>query len=134
MRGAAIDYDRLLGTPTVNHNDFYRRNSATAIRGTQADAGPFSMVQANMSRECSHVVPACRAEGSVFDPAHPCSNSQYMAFPSRRIVEVARRFSEDLRCGNAPCDNGYVSSICARSFESAMLQIGHKIARRMAGR
>ncbi|MFO0557716.1 MAG: hypothetical protein U0269_06825 [Polyangiales bacterium] len=134
QRDGRTNWDALLGAPARSRDDFYRRDSRTAIEGEQGEAGSFSMRQANMSPECSHVVPACRAEGSRFDPRRPCSNQQYQAFPSRRIVEVARRFSEDLRCGDAPCENGYVSSICARSYERAMREIGHKIARRMAGR
>jgi hypothetical protein len=129
----ATDYDALLGAA---HNgaadDFVHRDSARAITGTQGAAGPFSMRHANMEPGCGYVVPACRQEGSTFDPARACG-AQGMAAPSRRIVEVARRFEEHPACDGRPCRNGYVSSICARSLEDSLREIGLKISRRMRG-
>ncbi len=131
-RAGQTDYDALLGAPRAGApDDFNARDSSTAISGTQAAAGPFSMRQANMSPVCSHVVPACRRQGSTFEPERPCNNAQYQAFPSRRIVEVARRFQESRRCFGQPCQNGYVSSICAMSLDASMREIGLRIARRM---
>jgi hypothetical protein len=126
------DYNALLGAPRAgNVDDFAGRDSSTSITGTQGAAGPFSMRQANMDSMCAHVVPACRREGSTFNPATPCSNAQYMGFPARRIVEIARRFEQSPRCNGAPCNNGYVSSICASTFEVSLREIGVKIARRL---
>lgn len=125
------DYDALLGTPRNGVDDFFMRESSASVSGNQGAAGPFSMRQANMDPMCSHVVPACRREGSTYDPTRPCSNTQAMAFPSRRIVEVARRFEQSPHCAGSPCNNGYVSSICASDLEPALRAIGRKIARRL---
>jgi hypothetical protein len=130
-RGAAIDYDALLGRPSASPDDFYRRDSSTAISGTQGPSGPFSMRHANMSSECGHMVPACRRQGTTYNPMQPCSNTQYQAFPSRRIVEVARRFEESPLCAGAPCRNGLVTSICAASLDNALNQLAAKLAARM---
>ncbi len=131
-RNGETDYDALLG-PARNGNadDFVNRDTARAISGMQGREGPFSMRHANTDPQCSHVVPACRRQGTTYDPTRPCSNSQSMAFPSRRVVEVARRFQESAMCSGAPCGNGYVSSICASSLETSLREIGRKIARRM---
>lgn len=128
----AVNYDALLGAPRAgNVDDFIGRDSTTAVAGMQGMAGPFSMRHANLDPSCVHVVPACRREGSTFNPATPCIASQSMAFPSRRVVEVARRFEESPRCNGAPCNNGYVSSICAATFEVSLREIAVKIARRL---
>jgi hypothetical protein len=63
---------------------------------TMSPEGPVSMRQRNMDPSCStRVVPACRREGSSYDPMRPACDTpvQYFALPSRRIVEVARRFA-----------------------------------------
>ncbi|MBL8679704.1 MAG: hypothetical protein JNK05_11090 [Myxococcales bacterium] len=130
-RGGVVDYDALLGRPGPDRDNFLQRDASTAISGTQGAAGPFSMRQANMDPACSHVVPACRRAGSTYNPTMSCSNSQYMAFPSRRITEVARRFEESPLCNGAPCRNGYVTSICTTSLDAALVEIGAKLARRM---
>ncbi|MDP3278042.1 MAG: hypothetical protein Q8Q09_22845, partial [Deltaproteobacteria bacterium] len=58
-----IVWDQLLGAPAAaSPEDFYGRDSATAISGTQGTAGPFSMRAANPDPLCEHVVPACRTE------------------------------------------------------------------------
>jgi hypothetical protein len=132
-RGTAVDYDALLGRPGLRVDDFNQRDSSTAVTGTQGESGPFSMRQANQSEVCSHVVPACRRQGTTFNPMMQCSNAQYMAFPSRRIVEVARRFEESPLCNGQPCRNGLVTSICATNLEGALREIGAKITRRMGG-
>jgi hypothetical protein len=89
--------------------------------------GPISMRQRNMDPACStRVVPACRREGSTMattcDPA-----AQYFAWPSRRVVQVARRFAERYQ-------NGTVSSICRNDYSSALQQIVERIQSRLAGR
>lgn len=45
--------------------------------------------------------------------------AQSMAFPSRRVVELARRFDEYPACNGQPCRNGLVASICASELSSA---------------
>lgn len=135
MSGENINWTGLLGAQGAGGaNDFYGRDSSMAVSGTQETAGPYSMRAANMDPMCSHVVPACRREGSTYDMTRPCSNSQYMAFPSRRIVEIARRFDEAPLCGNQPCRNGVVTSICSNNFTSAMATIVKKIASRLTGK
>lgn len=126
-----ILWDELLGPPLSAHpNDFDTRDSTRALQGVQgADGleGPFSMRAANPDPQCVHVVPACREQGSVFDAARPCSNAQPMAFPSRRIVEVARRFDQYPACYGRPCRNGMVFSICANDFSRVTQAITQRI-------
>jgi hypothetical protein len=133
--GDQTNWNALLGAPRGgNANDFYGRDSSMSISGMQETSGPFSMRAANMDPTCTHVVPACRVQGSTYDPMRPCSNSQYMAFPSRRIVEVARRFDEAPLCNGQPCRNGLVTSICSNNFSVAMNAIVQKIASRLTGK
>jgi hypothetical protein len=73
-------------------------------------------------------VPACRRQGSTYDMTRPCSNAQYMAFPSRRIVEVARRFDEAPLCNGQPCRNGMVASICSANYAVSMIGIVRRVA------
>jgi hypothetical protein len=135
MTGTMTNWDLLLGAPRGgNANDFYGRDSSMATSGMQGTSGPFSMRAANMDAMCSHVVPACRFQDTTYDSTRPCSNSQGMAFPSRRIVEVARRFDEAPLCNGQPCRNGIVTSICSNNFSSAMNAIVQKIASRLTGK
>jgi hypothetical protein len=135
MSGESINWNALLGAPGAGGpNDFYGRDSSMAISGMQETAGPFSMRAANMDPMCSHVVPACRRQGSTYDMTRPCSNSQYMAYPSRRIVEIARRFDEAPLCNGQPCRNGVVTSICSTNFTVAMRTIVQKISSRLIGK
>jgi hypothetical protein len=130
-----INWDSLLGAPAAgNPNDFLGRDSSMSTSGMQETAGPFSMRAANMDPMCSHVVPACRRQGSTYDMTRPCSNAQYMAFPSRRIVEIARRFDEAPLCGGQACRNGVVTSICSTNFGAAMRTIVQKISARLQGK
>ncbi|MDP3274003.1 MAG: hypothetical protein Q8Q09_02330 [Deltaproteobacteria bacterium] len=130
-----IEWDRLLGTPAAgNPNDFIGRNSAMSASGTQETAGPFSMQAANQDPMCTHVVPACRRQGSMYDPMRSCSSAQQMAFPSRRVVELARRFDEYPACNGTACRNGLVTSICSTNFGPAMDAIIQKIASRIGGK
>jgi hypothetical protein len=113
------DWDRLLGTPdATDPNDFDRRDDSTAI-AEMSPEGPISMRLANIDPDCPsgtrlRVVPACRREGTTYNPTHPpCSyDEQYYALPSRRVVEIARRFDQAPVCDGAPCRNGFVGSIC----------------------
>ena len=114
------DYDTLLGT-MANGSDGYTHDSPE---------GPVSMRQANMDPSCStRTVPACRREGSSYDPAHPVCDPtvQYFAWPSRRVVEIAHRFQSTYQ-------NGAVSSICQNDYTGALTQIVKRIQQRLSGR
>ncbi len=138
LGGVAItDWDALLGTPdAMDRENYLTRNAMSAI-DTMSTEGPISMRQANQDMNCpDRVVPSCRREGSTYDPARPPCNptEQYFAWPSRRIVEVARRFDESPLCNGAPCRNGLVTSICRNNYTAAMREIINKIQSRLAGR
>jgi hypothetical protein len=127
------DWDRLLGTPGGDPNDFVARDSNAAIDGASAE-GPISMRQNNIDTSCGansqRVVPACRREGSP--PTTSCDpTQQYFAWPSRRIVEIARRFDQAPLCNGLPCHNGVVTSICANDYSAAMQTIVTKIQQRI---
>jgi hypothetical protein len=110
-RGASTDWNALLGT-APDGSDGYTG---------MAPEGPESMRQANMDPACStRVVPACRREGSAYDPRACDTAAQYFAWPSRRVAQVAQRF--DLRYGN-----GVVGSICAGSYAPTLGQIAERI-------
>jgi hypothetical protein len=125
---AEVDWDQLLGAPSAQGpDDFYGRDSQTAIHGTQGSSGPFSMRAADAEPDCLRVIPACRGSGSVFDPLHACSPGQPVAFPSRRIVEIARRFSEFPACAGLGCHNGLVTSICGNDFTPVLRSLVERI-------
>jgi hypothetical protein len=89
--------------------------------------GPVSMRQAYMDPSCpSRVVPGCREEGSSYDPLHPPCDTvgQWFAWPSRRILGLARRFDESY-------GNSVVRSICRVDHAEAMQAIGTAISRRL---
>ncbi len=102
-RGASIDWTALLGA---------RPDGADGLAAMSAE-GPISMRQRNADPRCStRVVPACYREGTTF--AGSCdATAQYYAWPSRRIVQVARRFDE-------AWGNGSVSSICRNDYGDAL--------------
>jgi hypothetical protein len=127
-----ILWDRLLGPPGPNPDDYNARNHAGSMEGTQGTAGPFSMRQANRSPLCNHVVPACRRVGSTYDSTRACLSFQYQAMPSRRIVEIARRFDQHPACNGRPCRNGIVTSICAPDFSRALRGITTRIQERLS--
>jgi hypothetical protein len=58
---------------------------------------------------------------------------QYFAWPSRRIVEIARRFDESPLCNGQPCHNGIVASVCSTDYSNVMQFIASTCLRRMAG-
>jgi hypothetical protein len=112
------------------------RNPSAAVEGSQGSAGSFSMRGGSLVAGCDHVAPACRREGSTPDPSNACAATlerpgQYMAFPSRRIVELARRFDEAPSCNGQPCRNGIVTSICSSDYRGAMSSILRKIQQRL---
>ncbi len=120
MAGDNVDFAALLGAAP---------DGSQGYTGMSTE-GPVSMQQRNMDPACStRVVPACRREGSSYDPMRPpCStDQQYFALPSRRIVEIARRFQ-------ATYQNGSVSSICRNDYTQALEQIVQRIQQRLSGR
>jgi hypothetical protein len=128
------DWTALLGTPspTGGPNDFCGRDSATAISMTSPE-GPVSMRQAQRDPDpmCTErVEPACRREGTTSAPGACTSGAQYFAWPSRRVVEIARRFDEAPLCSGAPCHNGVVGSICGNSYGSAVQSLVDRIQAR----
>ncbi len=118
--GTTLDWTALLGD---------RPDGSDGFTGMSPE-GPVSMRPRTMDPSCSmRVVPGCRREGSSYDPARPpCDlTAQYFAWPSRRIAQVARRFSERY-------NNGTVSSICRSDYSQSLGQIAQLILRRVAGR
>ena len=102
-RGTSVDWAALLGS---------RADGADGLVAMSAE-GPISMRQNNPDPRCpTRVTPACYREGTAFtggcDPT-----AQYYAWPSRRIVQVARRFDE-------AWGNGAVSSICRNDYGDAL--------------
>ncbi|MBI5512598.1 MAG: hypothetical protein HY909_02455 [Deltaproteobacteria bacterium] len=86
-----------------------------------APEGPESMRQANPDPACSQrVVPACRREGTTYSPTACDTTTQYFAWPSRRIAQVAQRF--DARYGN-----GVLGSICANNYAQTLGQFAERI-------
>ncbi len=119
-RSGGLDWDALLGTSPDGRDGFV---------GDSAE-GPVSMRQANMDPNCiTRVMPSCRREGSTYDPAMPPCNttSQYFAWPSRRIVQVARTFEETW-------GNGTVSSICRNDYGDALAALARRITARFCAR
>jgi hypothetical protein len=135
-REQRTDWDALLGAPgPAGRDDFVGRDRRSAIEGTQGAAGSFSM-RGQPVDGCEHVAPACRREGSTPHPSNACADTlmrpgQYMAFPSRRIVEIARRFDEAPLCNGQPCRNGLVTSICSSDYRGALATIIDRIQQRL---
>jgi hypothetical protein len=130
-----IDWDQLLGTPGPNGADDFCGRDSSGLAMLNSAEGPVSMAQANLDPNCSQrVVPSCRREGSTFSPTACTADVQYFAWPSRRIVEIARRFDQSALCNGSPCNNGLVTSVCSNNYASAMSQIIAKIQSRLSGR
>src|SRR5262249_3456066 len=127
----------LLGNPGDRaHPDNFNDRHNDGITEMSAE-GPISMRYNNPDDHCpERTVPACRRQGSVYNAAQPqCdTGEQYYAWPSRRIVEIARRFDQDPVCNGAPCHNGLVTSICSQDFTDAVSQIVQKIQSQLRGR
>ena len=114
--GGGVDWDALLGRSPQGVDGYV---------GMSAE-GPVSMRQRNMDPSCStRVVPACRREGSAYDPMRPpCDTAtQYFALPSRRIAQVVRRFDETYR-------NGVLGSVCRNDYSEFMGAFARQIASR----
>lgn len=134
-----VDWDRLLGPPGPNGaDDFCGRLSQDSSLDLDTPEGHTSMKQFNVDPDCLsvRVVPSCRREGST--PPEPGSTDfcfttgQYFALPSRRIVEVARRFDRAPLCNGSPCENGLVSSICKNDYSESIGGIAGAISRRLS--
>ncbi len=129
-----IDWNGLLGTPGAGGaDDFCGRDSSTLASLASAE-GPVSMMAANADPNCAQrTVPACRRQGTAYSPTACTTDVQYFAWPSRRVVEVARRFDQDPLCNGAPCNNGLVTSVCSGEYATAMSQIVDKIQSNLIG-
>ncbi len=116
----AVNWNGLLGVPGPDPENFCERDSS-GLASIPSPEGPVSMAQANQDTNCAQrVVPACRREGTTYVPTACTTDLQYFAWPSRRVVELARRFDESPLCGGRPCRNGIVASICSSNFGSVM--------------
>jgi len=111
-----VDWTTLLGA---------RADGADGFVGSTPE-GPVSMRQRNVDPACpTRVVPACRRGAPP--PGAPCQPApSYLALPSRRVAEVARRFDERYH-------NGTVASICQPDLRGALSQIALRIQRRIGG-
>jgi hypothetical protein len=131
---AQVNWDGLLGVRTSTDADDFCRRDPSGLANLSSAEGPVSMAQANLDPACSQrVVPACRREGSSYNPTACTSDVQYFAWPSRRIVEIARRFAETRLCAGAPCRNGFVASICSSNYAGSFDAFAQRIAYRAAG-
>jgi hypothetical protein len=111
-----VDWNALLGR-NADGSDGYTGMSPE---------GPVSMRQRNPDPVCStRVVPACRREGSSYDPMRPACDIivQYFAHPSRRVAQVVRRFDETYR-------NGVLGSICRNDYGEFMSAFARQVASR----
>lgn len=113
-----VDWNTLLGS-APDGSDGYAGMSPE---------GPISMRHHNMDPQCStRVVPACRRQGSTYDPSNPpCDTTvQYYAWPARRLAEIARRFDESFQ-------NSYVGSICQTDYSESLRAYGSLLRNRFA--
>jgi hypothetical protein len=116
-RASGVDWDALLGR---------NPDGSDGLTAMSAE-GPVSMRQRNLDPSCSsRVVPACRREGTTYDPMRPACNDmeQYFALPSRRVAQVVRRFDETYR-------NGLIGSICRNDFTPFMSAFARQIDARL---
>jgi hypothetical protein len=128
----STNWDMLLGTVGPGGpDDFVHRDSTQSIHAMSAE-GPVSMQQANADPSCpSRTVPSCRRQGSTGSATACTSDQQYFAWPARRIVEVARRFDQSPLCQGGPCHNGFVASICASDYSTAVHDFTARVVRRL---
>jgi hypothetical protein len=114
----AVNWTALLGSTPDGSNGYMG----------MSPEGPVSMRQRNLDAMCpTRVVPACRREGSAYDPAACTANAQYFAWPSRRIAEVARRFAVTYNTGS-------VTSICKNDYSSALAPVVERVQGGLSGR
>ncbi|MEI8255283.1 MAG: hypothetical protein WCJ30_06370, partial [Deltaproteobacteria bacterium] len=133
---ARINWTGLLGTPGAGGNDDFCGRDSSPLAGLGSAEGPVSMMAANADPNCSQrTVPACRRQGTTYSPTACTTDQQYFAWPSRRVIEVARRFDESTICANgtAGCHNGLVTSVCSNDYTTAMNQIVDKIQSNLGG-
>ena len=133
----SANWNALLGPPQnpSQPDDFIHRNDRDPmVIDTMSAEGPISMHQNNPNPHCSNLtVPACYREGTTYLPTACNYDVQYFAWPSRRIVELARRFDEDPICNGAPCHNGLVASICQNDYSAAISGVVQKIQSGITG-
>jgi hypothetical protein len=91
-------------------------------------------LEATTDPQCSHVTAACASEGATIDLARRCRGQAPIALPSRRIVELARRFYETGRCNGRPCLASSLESVCAASYTETQQFITMRTAPRLPGR
>ncbi len=117
--GAAnVDWSALLGVASDGSDGYVG----------MSPEGPVSMRQRNADPNCAtRVVPACRREGSTYDPAACDNTRQYFAWPSRRIAEVGRRFAVTYQ-------NGALASICRNDYSGFLREVSERIQSRLCPR
>lgn len=114
-RTETVDWDRLLGRNPDGSDGFV---------GSSAE-GPVSMQQRNLDTTCfTRVVPACRREGSRYNPPACDSSLQYSASPSRRLAQLVR--SVDRVNGN-----GVLGSICQTNYTATLQRFAARITARI---
>lgn len=115
--GETVDWTAMLGRDSSG-SDGYTGMSAE---------GPVSMRMRNSDSRCStRVVPACRREGSSYDPTICDSSRQYFASPSRRVAQLVQRVNE-------VNGNGVLGSICANDYSPMLQRFAARIASRLCG-
>lgn len=123
-----LDWDALLGPPGPGGVDDFCGRNASAAMEQDTPQGPISMRHNNPDTACPRrgagEIPACYREGAT------SSCNTYVAVPSRRIVEVARRFDQAPLCDGQPCHNGFVRSICAENFAPAADELLRRLQQR----
>ncbi len=128
-----VDWNGLLGTPSARGPEDFCGRDTSGLGSLPSAEGPISMMQSNPDANCGQrTVPACRREGSTYAPMNCTGDQQYFAWPSRRIVEVARRFDESPICNGAPCNNGIVASVCGSDYADAVSRIVTRIQSRLS--
>lgn len=129
--GSSPSWSILLGSPGERGaNDFCARETESAFRGRDS-FGAISMRVRDRDECNSASVPACRR----IDPYRGSSACEavpvFRAHPSRRLVEVARRFDESPLCAGQPCRNGMVFSICEDDYGPSMRALARRVRQRL---
>lgn len=130
--GSNIDWDLLLGRRGSSISDLFCGRDPSTSLAVMSREGPISLRQADQDPSCpQRVVPGCRRENSAYEPGSCLPSTQYFAWPARRLIEVARRFDENVSCFGHPCHNGLISSICAGNYRRAMSDLVRLLQRRL---
>lgn len=116
--GDTVDWDRLLGRDPTGSDGFV---------GSSPE-GPVSMQQRNHDPNCgTRVVPACRREGTSYNPTACDTTRQYFAWPGRRIASLVRRV-------NDVNGNGVIGSICRNDYTETLQRFAARISARVCPR